>query len=439
MSFLERIGSWFGGEIHKVEPPTVLPRPRASIAPREPINDAQAYGVAIVRATVPPGTWYWQAVRVHHLTPEENGGNHHIFLDLFDPLTATEANPLGGRVFGARVRVMWDGGEQVVTVEKPLNEPGANFPMWKWQVCSVEVLGMPGEALPSDRVIGMHTGHPDEAVGNTLFHHSFSVTFLKVRTPDAIHSDSVIYGVIHQAAGRTASLVKDGTTVASQVIGANETFRFTDLGAGEYTVVVEGTQLRSDPIYLNGQDQSQLELTLIVAESSIAGCVHNGAGRTLSLTREGIEVATQVVADDKSYRFTGLTAGTHRVVVAGTRLVSPAVTLDGTNAVTLDLVAPAANKSLAHYVLFGPPDHPATKARLLLAQDYLLTFGPSFGFSLQEASNAGLVTIIAGTDTISAQAEADLGADGTPVQRIAGSASEVAAALAERIAGGRPF
>jgi hypothetical protein len=132
----------------------------------DPINDAGPYGVRVVSADVPEGATYWQAVRVHHLTPAENQGRHHIFLDALD-----EA---GNRVAGAQARVSWPGGEQVVTVDKPVGEPGANFPLWKWQVASVEMLG-----LPSDRVENLHTGHPDEPPGldNTLFHHSFAVDF----------------------------------------------------------------------------------------------------------------------------------------------------------------------------------------------------------------------------------------------------------------------
>ena len=74
------------------------------------------------------------------------------------------------------------------------------------------------------------------------------------------------------------------------------------------------------------------------------------------------------------------------MAVAGSQAISPAVTLDGANTAIVDLVAPAANKPLAHYVLFGPPDRPATRAYLLLAEDYLLAFVPAFGFSAKEAS-----------------------------------------------------
>ncbi|HSN76703.1 MAG TPA: hypothetical protein VL334_16650 [Anaerolineae bacterium] len=132
----------------------------------DPVNDAEAYGVVVVPADAPEGATYWRAIRVHHLTPNENQGRQHIFLDALD-----EA---GNRSFGAQARVTWPGGEQTLTVDKALGEPGTNFPMWKWQICAVEMLG-----LPSDRVENLHTGHPDEPPGlnNTLFHHSFEVVY----------------------------------------------------------------------------------------------------------------------------------------------------------------------------------------------------------------------------------------------------------------------
>lgn len=141
-------------------------QPETPIMTNDLVNDASAYGVTIVPVEAAPGAAYWRVIRVHHLTPDENHGNHNIYLDALD-----EA---GGRAFGAQARVTWPDGEQTLTIEKPLNEPGANFPMWKWQICAVEMLG-----LPSDRVENLHTGHPDEppGLGNTLFHHSFEAVF----------------------------------------------------------------------------------------------------------------------------------------------------------------------------------------------------------------------------------------------------------------------
>jgi hypothetical protein len=153
--------------------------PKEGIVPEVPVDDATAYGVQIVPADIPTNTEYWQAIRVHHLTPEENHGNHHIFLDAL--------GEGGDRIFNAQAQVFWDGGEQTVAIDRPLSEPGANFPMWKWQVCSVVMLG-----LPSDRVVNLHTAHPDEPPGdgNTLFHHSFQVDFQ--RSLKAVQRDSTL-------------------------------------------------------------------------------------------------------------------------------------------------------------------------------------------------------------------------------------------------------
>jgi len=177
----------------------------------------------------------------------------------------------------------------------------------------------------------------------------------------------------------------------------------------------------------------------VLAESVISGHVRNGAGRTLWLTRDGAQITTQPVAADESYRFTGLTAGTYRVAVAGTHVVSSPVTLTGTDSATIELIAPAAGQSMPHYVLFGPAAQSATKAYLLLAQDYLLVFEPSFGFRIEEAAGAGMVTILAGLDAVDAAVESRLAAAGIPVQRITGSVAEIAAALKARVTSGKPF
>lgn len=148
------------------QPASAAVFPETTTMTNDPVNQAGAYGVVVVAAEVPAGETYWRLIRVRHLTPDENQGRHHIFLDALD-----EA---GARAFGAQARVTWPGGNQTITVEKPVGEPGANFPMWKWQICAVEMLG-----LPSDRVENLHTGHPDEppGLGNTLFHHSFEVLY----------------------------------------------------------------------------------------------------------------------------------------------------------------------------------------------------------------------------------------------------------------------
>ena len=257
---------------------SVKPIPHAGHDQEPPLNDAEAYGVRVEPVKVAPDQWYWRVVKVHHLAPEENGGNHHIYLDVLDPALPDATNALGGRVSGARLKVTWEGGESIVKVDKPLNEPGANYPVWKSQDCAVGALGLEGHELPSDRVTGLHTRHADEASGNTWGHHSFSVIFVRTQA------------------------------------------------------------------------------------------------------------------------------------------------------------ASSGGKSIALYVLFGAAEQPATAVNLLLAQEYLLTFRPAFGFNPTEAAGASRVTIIADEKAVSAQIVADLTAAGAAVERISGTTAEVAAALAERMA-----
>ncbi|MCX7145965.1 MAG: hypothetical protein NT042_07125, partial [Sulfuritalea sp.] len=175
---------------------------------------------------------------------------------------------------------------------------------------------------------------------NTLFHHSFNVTFVKAQAAVVVYRDSVVYGVVRGAAGRTVTLLRGSEAVAQQPLAADGTFRFADLAAGDYAVAVEGTPLRSAPTTMDGQRQARPDLELILTESVITGRVRNGADRTVQLTRDAAEVATATVASDESYRFGGLAAGVYRVALVGTQAVSDAMTLDGANTATADLVVP---------------------------------------------------------------------------------------------------
>jgi len=209
-------------------------------------NDALAYGVGVEPAKVEAGQSYWMAIKIHHLTPEENQGRSLLYIDILDEE--------GRRAYGAQARVSWPGGSQVVTVDKPLSEPGTNFPLWPGQLCSVEVLG-----LPSDRVLGIHNDHPDEGPGNTRFHHSFLVVFQKVVKEEG---RSVIKGEVVGGAGKTIILVRQGETIAAQIIGEDERFAFEKLPAGVYTLTVPGTDLKVEEIKLDGFETITLRLVL---------------------------------------------------------------------------------------------------------------------------------------------------------------------------------
>jgi hypothetical protein len=160
------------------------PGAQAGLAPVTPHNDAAAYGVEIQPAAVPPGGWYWQAAWVHHLTPDENVGKHHIYMDLYESVQDEQQRWKLQQLRGGELRVTWqDHGEEIVTIEKPAGEPGTNMPLWREQICTVWALGLPGAQLPSDAVTGIHTNHPVEGTGNSPQRHSFSIVFQKVQAP----------------------------------------------------------------------------------------------------------------------------------------------------------------------------------------------------------------------------------------------------------------
>ena len=200
------------------------------------VNDATAYGVAIAPAQVVQGETYWKCIRVHHLTPEENKGNHHIFIDVVD-----ESDQ---RVYGSRVSIKWPSGSGIGTIDKPPNEPGTNFPVWKNQVVEIEVIGR-----PSDRVTNVHTGHPDEGSGNTNYHHSFYIVFKRAIYDEAGQANrGVIEGTVTSGAGRTIALELSGQQIATTIVGQDERYRFEHLVPGAYRVVVQGTDVAADAV-----------------------------------------------------------------------------------------------------------------------------------------------------------------------------------------------
>ncbi len=134
------------------------------------VNDAADYGVVVRHATVTPGEPYWRVVWVHHLTPEENRGRHHIYVEVLDEE--------GHRVPGAEVRIVSDEGTKVLRVSPDPKKPGIAYPMNRWQMCDVDLLG-----LPSDQVVGLTSAHPDEGPGNTQFHHSFLIVWQRTVAP----------------------------------------------------------------------------------------------------------------------------------------------------------------------------------------------------------------------------------------------------------------
>jgi hypothetical protein len=152
------------------------------LAEHEPIyNDAAGkYSVDIKflpDIDVPEeSTNYWRIIGIHHLTGTENMGNHNVYIDVLDE----DAR----RINGARLVLFQPDTTPVfAVVDKPANEPGTNFPLFKADKATVAMLWPEQDPLPSEQALGLSTAHPDEEVGNTLFHHSFYVVFQRSRIP----------------------------------------------------------------------------------------------------------------------------------------------------------------------------------------------------------------------------------------------------------------
>ena len=134
-------------------------------------NDAVKYGVSISPCTRGAGVTIYRCIGIHHLTPTENAGNHHAFLDVLDEQ--------GQRIHQTAIEWSWQGRKldepaPPVVIDKPDTEPGTNIPMNWAQTISASVKGH-----PTDTVINLHTRHPDEGEngGNSRGHHSFYVVF----------------------------------------------------------------------------------------------------------------------------------------------------------------------------------------------------------------------------------------------------------------------
>jgi len=148
-----------------------------------PMNDAKSYGVQIHPANnVEQGEMYWRVIGIHHLLPEENVGNHHVYIDALDENGNRVRPP-------AWVGWTWEGRRPTeradpAIIDKPANEPGTNIAMHFGMNVSIWMNGNVPEK--SDGVSGLSIAHPDEPLPdgrllNTIGHHSFYVVYQLTR------------------------------------------------------------------------------------------------------------------------------------------------------------------------------------------------------------------------------------------------------------------
>lgn len=106
----------------------------------------------------------YRCIGVHLLSRDENGGNHHIYIDVLDEN--------GSRVNGAKIGFLPNPRNEVAILDKPPHEPGTNIPMW----AATYTVWVDGQ--PSDKVSGFRYSFINNASG-TYGHHSFYVVFQK--------------------------------------------------------------------------------------------------------------------------------------------------------------------------------------------------------------------------------------------------------------------
>lgn len=111
----------------------------------------------------------WRVIGVVHLTGVENHGQHNVFIDVLDEHGVRVPKQVRVDIFQADGRP-----RGFMLTDKPPNEPGSNTQM---HFNDTLTLAVNWDGLPSERVVGLHTRHPDENVGNTLGHHSYYVVW----------------------------------------------------------------------------------------------------------------------------------------------------------------------------------------------------------------------------------------------------------------------
>jgi hypothetical protein len=415
----------------------------------DPINDAaQKYGVRIIEADVAEGELYWQIIGVHHLLPRENFSKHNVYIEALDENGARIRNPIAWAGWTWKGRQPHERADPI-SLDKPDFEAAGNIAMHFGQIVSVWISGQSRDAQDkSDRLENLHTAHPDEptpdgALLNTLGHHSFYVVFQRTRKTSGM-MDGVIHGRLERGQGHIVILKKANSEIARQTIDNQLTFRFDNLPAGVYRLEVLNTEIAQDNITLNPTNK-EIMLNLAVPlpdDSIIFGQVNNGAGKTLLLIKENNIIQRIQLPTNGVYSFPNLAAGVYSLTVFGTNVRQDNISVDGTNSREINLaisdtpVEPV-EKSIGHYLLFGPPGSRGRKVNLLLALDFIGAFSVTAGFSVDEAKHARQVTII-GEGVSSADRQA-IENSGAQVELLMSSAYDIDAELTVRIQTGRPF
>lgn len=136
------------------------------------MSEQLPYGVTIQRSVTSPA---WRVTECRHLTPEENNGGQHVYVNAF--------GEGGQRAQGLHVAYRRGDGTPVEFApldkpDSPMEKGHGNIPIYPNDTILLFLMG----TFDSDIVRGIHTRHPDEVaeggeIWNSRGHHSWIVTF----------------------------------------------------------------------------------------------------------------------------------------------------------------------------------------------------------------------------------------------------------------------
>ena len=163
--------------------PTSLPKPE--IIPISQMTDIAPNGLK-------DGEWYIAVIGLFHLTGQQNGNNHHLFIDLID----LDGNRIYNHTPALHLFYEWEGmrdAEQPrpVQIDKPGTEPGANISMHWGQV----LRGFHINNIATEQFRGVHIRYENDGPGNDRGHHSHYIVLQKrqwkVTTPPTPTPDPI--------------------------------------------------------------------------------------------------------------------------------------------------------------------------------------------------------------------------------------------------------
>ncbi|HUW14623.1 MAG TPA: carboxypeptidase-like regulatory domain-containing protein [Anaerolineae bacterium] len=155
-----------------------------------------------------------------------------------------------------------------------------------------------------------------------------------------IWEEGVIDGRVRNGAGR--SILLDGPVSKATRASDDESFRFEQLRAGRYQLMVRGTELSEEARLTAAEPLCTMELELTnehispPRESILRGTVSGGEGYTLRLSGTVDRLAT--LSETETYRFADLPRGTYALTLEGTAIRESDITLDGREERVVDLV-----------------------------------------------------------------------------------------------------